>query len=459
MLRLHYIIILTALLSACTVLPPATNDRANIVLPDSFSMYSEEAELTKPWWESFNSPQLNNLISEATNENFSIKEALARLEQARFSFAKTKSSQTPTLDYSASGSYQTQKLKDMTRIENDNWSLGLTASYELDLWGRIEAERTSSAITAQASHEDVKTALMTVTGSIAENWATLISLNNQQALFLDQLELQKQLLQLIKLRFPAGQASALDIYQQQQAIERISTALIPINSRQKSIKRQLAFLSGKITLKENLTTPKSLPAIDTLPTLGIPADLIAARPDVRAAGLRLKSSQWAVTAAQADRLPALKLTASQSHSSAKFTDILDNWLLNLAANLTGPIFDGNRRKLEVARTKAVADERLEIYRKTVFSALKEVEDALADENQYSQTVSSLKKQLLLSEKTMREAKNRYLNGSTDFLNVLREELNNLQIRQDIILSKEKMVIARIHLHKALGGAWLDEIGL
>ena len=219
----------------------------------------------------------------------------------------------------------------------------------------------------------------------------------------------------------------------------------------------LALLTGKSSLETDELNQSVFPQLQPVPVVGIPADLLAQRPDIRSAGIRLKSSEWEVSAAKADRLPALKLTASNTNSGDEVGSIFDNWLLNLAANLTGPIFDGFRREAEVARVKAIVDERLAAYRKTVLTAVAEVEDALTEEDQYTRTVTSLENQIRLSEETMREARRRYINGSTDFVNVLKEELNYLQLQQDIIKAREQMIAARIHLHKALGGTWLDKL--
>ncbi len=252
-----------------------------------------------------------------------------------------------------------------------------------------------------------------------------------------------------------AKSTALDIYQQQQSIEQIEAALIPLTSREKNIQRQMALLLGKSSIDADRVNYGLFPEIPEIPAIGLPADLLADRPDIRAAGLRLKSAQWEIAAAKADRLPALKLTASQTYSSDEFSSLFDNWIRNLAGNLTGPIFDGRKRRMEVERTKAIVDERLATYGKNVFTAIKEVEDALEDEQQNNKTLDSLMRRLVLSEKTMREAKTRYLNGNSDFINILREQLNILLIQQNIIQSREEMLIARIKLYKALGGSWVD----
>ncbi|MCK5682327.1 TolC family protein, partial [bacterium] len=133
--------------------------------------------------------------------------------------------------------------------------------------------------------------------------------------------------------------------------------------------------------------------------------------------------------------------------------IFDNWFYNLAANLAGPVFDGGRRRAEVARVKAVADEYLQSYREVVVSAVIEVEDALTLEKDARETLNSLHLQIKLARQTLREARRRYLNGSGDFINVLKEELNSLQLDHDVISQEKKVLRARINLHKALGGSW------
>ena len=220
--------------------------------------------------------------------------------------------------------------------------------------------------------------------------------------------------------------------------------------------RRLALLAGRSRLGDEMLASRSFPESGSLPILGLPADLLAARPDVRAAGLRLQAGEWEVAAARADRLPALRLTASSNYFAEDLSSLFDNWIINLAANLAGPIFDGGRRRAEVARVRAVVDERLAFYRETVLNAVIEVEDALTRQAETSATLSSLRKQLELSRQTLREARRRYLNGSSDFINVLNEELNTLQLEHDIISQEKHFMLARIELHIALGGSWMDD---
>ncbi|MCK5666476.1 MAG: efflux transporter outer membrane subunit, partial [Thiotrichaceae bacterium] len=351
-----------------------------------------------------------------------------------------------------------QKIKGRDKVNLANYSLGLLVNYEVDLWGKISATQKSSKLQLKASREDVSTAIMSISAQIAETWVNLISLKNQEKALRRQLDINQKLLELIKFRFENARASAIDIYQQQQAISAINSGLIPLTAQQQLLKHQLALLLGKNPVNNTLILDENtFPQISETPEPGLPLDLIAMRPDVRAAGLRLKAANWEITVARADRLPSLRLTASNTFSSDEFATLFDNWLINLAANAVGPVFDGNRRKNEIKRVEAVVDERIASYRKIVITAIKEVEDALVKEKYNRLSLRAIQQQLKISEKTFNEAGSRYLNGVSDYLPVLREQLNITAFENSIIKAKADIIIARIQLKKAIGGSWADKI--
>ena len=441
---------------ACALLRSTVTRPLPEDFPTAFTLYSESAEHEIAWWKTFQSRELDLLMLKSLPENFTVLEARARLEQARFAALKAGAYYYPELGFSSAAGYQEMKEKGRSKVSNDEWLFGLNAAYEVDLWGRVRALKRSETEKYAASKEDLKTAVMSVSGAVAENWIELIENRRHQDLLLQQVELQQKLLKLIILRFPLAKSTALDIYQQQQIVEKLQAALIPTVRNQEVIKRRLALLAGRASLDDAMLGERSFPEAGSLPALGLPADLLAARPDVRAAGLRLQSGEWEVVAARADRLPALRLTASSNYFADNLSSIFDNWILNLAANLAGPVFDGGRRRAEVERVKAVVDERLALYRETVLNAVVEVDDALTREAESSATLVSLRKQLELSRQTLREARRRYLNGSSDFINVLNEELNSLQLEHDIISQEKRFLLSRITLHIALGGSWLDD---
>ncbi|MEA3348659.1 MAG: efflux transporter outer membrane subunit, partial [Pseudomonadota bacterium] len=381
MRRLRFIFFLILIMPACAMLRPETTELLPEDFPTEFSLFSESADHEIAWWKTFQSRELDLLMQKSLPENFTVLEARARLEQAHYTALKAGAYLYPELGFASAVGHQRMKEKGQSQISNDEWSLGLDASYEVDLWGRVRAFKESETGKYAASKEDLRSAIMSVSGAVSEAWIELIENRRHQDLLLQQLELQRKLLKLIISRFPLAKSTALDIYQQQQIVEKLQAELIPTVRNQEVIKRRLALLAGRAGLNDEMLSERSFPAVGSLPILGLPADLLAARPDVKAAGLRLQAGEWEVAAARADRLPALRLTASSSYLAEDLSSLFDNWIINLAANLAGPIFDGGRRRAEVARVRAVVDERLSLYRETVLNAIVEVEDALTRESE------------------------------------------------------------------------------
>ncbi|MCK5916451.1 MAG: TolC family protein, partial [Deltaproteobacteria bacterium] len=303
------------LLSACTGigLQPETASEQDLLpgdFPESYSLYAEDEDLPDSgaagfWWESFKSSELNRLTELALTENFSVLIALSRIEQARYKALKAESWLYPEVGGGAGVGTQKLKHKNRDSISSDEWSLGLNASYEVDLWGRVRAVRTSENDKFVATREDLKAAMLSVSGALAETWVNLIENRKHEDLLEKQIELQKKLLQIIILRFPLAKATALDIYQQQQVVEKLQGSLIPVVNNQEILMRRLALLCGRTRLDESFLQTRLFPFVNEPPELGLPAEILAARPDIRAAGLRLKATEWEVVAARADRLPAL----------------------------------------------------------------------------------------------------------------------------------------------------------
>jgi outer membrane protein TolC len=220
---------------------------------------------------------------------------------------------------------------------------------------------------------------------------------------------------------------------------------------------ETAVLLGKAPNFDLGLTADDLPSSLPLPASGVPADLLANRPDVRAAGLRLRSSQWEVSSARADRLPAITLTGQAEYASDQFNTLFDNWLANLAAGLTGPIFDGNRRSAEVDRTRAVARERLLAYEQTVMEAIRDVENALVNMTKQQAYLEAVRKQLALAEMTLKQAGERYQNGVVTYLTVLTSLLDVQSLERTLVQGEADLLRYQIALCRALGGAWYEDL--
>jgi len=445
----------TALLSSCAVFAPDERTELNNGLPEQFTLYGNEAtDIETRWWESFQSLELNLLVEEALTNSPTIQQAWARLAQAEAIAVQAGAARYPSLGYDAKVSGARNSNMDHT-IENA--SLGLNASYEVDLWGRIKSQTEAAAFDHDASREQLKTAAITLASQTALGWTGIMAQRLQTELIHRQLESNKTSLELIELRFRKSLATALDVYQQRQAVAGTESRIPLAELREELLFNGLAALLGRADFKTLEIPDEPLPTLSNLPGIGIPADVLANRPDVRQAGLSLQSADWTVSAARADRLPAIRLTAAANYGNNNTIDLFDDWFANLAASVTGPIFDGGRRKAEVARARAVVDERLATYRATVVNAIKEVEDALISEQKQREYIIALDRSLELSRNSYKEAVNRYRNGLIAYLPVLVELVSLQNLERDRVVAQYNLLRYRINLYRALGGGWMDEL--
>jgi NodT family efflux transporter outer membrane factor (OMF) lipoprotein len=296
----------------------------------------------------------------------------------------------------------------------------------------------------------LKTVELTLASQVALRWGGIVAQREQERILRRQLEANRNALELMEMRFRHALASALDVFQQRQAVA-ATDSLIPLAKlREALLAHELTALLGDTDFQSNRVSALELPVLTNSVPVGIPADLLANRPDVRQAGLRLKSADWMVAAARADRLPALRLSASGAYQNGEVSDLFDDWFAHLAGSLAGPVFEGGRRKAEVERARAAADEALAAYRSVVITAVKEVEDALASEQRQREFLERLERQVAAAEKSYSESVNRYRNGMTDYTTVLLQ-LSALQgLERQRVDARYEVFAARIGLYRALG---------
>jgi multidrug efflux system outer membrane protein len=444
-----------ALLSSCAIYAPDERADLNAGVPEQFSLYEDwAADSENRWWKTFQSVELNALINEALTNSPTIQQSWARLAQAEALAVKAGAARYPSLDYSASASGIRNSATDSTA---ENYSLGLNAAYEVDLWGRIKSQTEAAALDREASREDLNTVAITLSSQVASRWVGIVAQQLQTEVIRLQLQSNQTTEELIELRFRKSLSSALDVYQQRQTVAATESQIPKAELREELLRNELAVLIGQSDFQSLVVTDTKLPNIGQLPSIGIPADVLANRPDVRKAGLQLQSADWQVSAARADRLPAIRLTASANYADSNAADVFDDWIANLAASVTGPIFDGGRRKAEVERSRAVVDERLAAYRATILNAIKEVEDALVSEEKQHTFIRALDERLEAARRSHEESVNRYRNGLIEYTTVL-IQLNTLQnLERDRVAAQYDLLQFRINLYRALGGTWPNEL--
>ncbi len=441
--------IVATILSGCSM---AIHDfKTPLAVPAQFSE-SGTSPLPDKWWESFEDKVLGGLIDQALANNFGLKTAWDRLRQAEAETRSAGADLFPTLDAGAGTSKI--RFRDAGQTgDSSSYTLGLTAGYELDLWGRIQSSRDAAAFDAAASKEDLQTAALTLSAEVADTWYQLVEQYGQLDILNEQIVTNNQVLELVTMQFRTGQVGIADMLQQRQLVESSQGEKTIVLAQIKIFEHQLAILLGYSPLQSVAPRVSELVDLPLMPKTSLPAELIQRRPDIRSAYYDVQAADSDLAAAIADRFPRLSLTAGIDTSGVHTRDLFDNWLATLAANLATPIIDGGLRKAEVDRTRAVASEALNTYGQTILDALGEVEDALAQEKHQRDFITSLDKQLELAGQVVERVRDRYLQGTVDYQRVLDALLSQQTLQCSILTARRDLVQDRIELCRALGTGW------
>lgn len=461
MFRIYSIAALVMIFAGCTLFQPQTRPSTPLGLPEKYSLYSADEPGPGQWWRSFGSAELNRLVDEALSGNFDIQTAWSRLKQADATARQAGAALKPTMDYNGGAEKSWLQAKsagtETQHSDTQTWSAGLGASYEVDLWGRLDALRRSEALGLQAAREDLEAAAVTVSAEVVTTWIDILAARRQIAILQDQIQINQSLLKLQQLRFVNGKASALDVSQQSEVLAAAKAKLPMLQLTEQQQLNALAVLLGRSGAQSLSIVQQYLPGLIPIPGAGLPADLLAARPDVRAAGLRLRMADWKVCAARADRLPSITLSADAAFSSDAFHLLFSNWVSTLAAGITGPLFDAGYRSAEVDRTRAVAEEYLADYARTVAVAVREVEDSLATEKRQSEYIVLLEDQLKASRLSLKDARIQYMNGQNNYLDYLTAWTSVQDLERQLVEEQATLIKNRVDLYRTIGGDWTREL--
>ena len=445
-------------LVACSPHAVQQDPQPPVSLPAQYASSGTKAqsEVPKEWWKMFGDEGLNALVQRGLRGSFRMRGAWARLQQASAMLRGENANRWPQLTLNGSAG------RSVTRIEFGNtkltdqrnqFQLSLGASYEVDLWKRLGSRSKAAVLDAAAARDDLEALAMSLVAEISEAWFDLVSQRAQHRVLGEQLETNQRLLDLVRLRFREGLASALDVYQQQQQLVATRAQLTLLDSVLTSIGHRLAVLVGQVPSVKPVDTPQTLPALPPVPGIGVPADLLERRPDVRAARRRVEAADHRVAAAVSERLPGLRLSGSTGLQDSKLSELIAKPLWSILAAVTQPLFDGGRRKAETMRNRAIVKERVSVYGQVLLEAMTEVESALAQERGQLAYIKELTQQVQISESTLREAQARYRAGLSDYLPVL----SALQVSQQnelMLLQAERQAFSyRVQLCRALGGTW------
>jgi multidrug efflux system outer membrane protein len=456
-LSLIFLTSLLLTLNGCVLINPNNPESAKVEVPtkwsDDDSVVASNSTSLKNWWQRFNDPLLVNLVQQSLQNNTSVNSAKSALQQARALRDVAAATLLPTLDTSASAG----RSKSGNNSSVNNFSAGLDASWELDIFGANRSGLSASEATVQASEASLGNVQVSITAEVALNY---ISLRNTQARLVianSNLTSQLETLQITEWRTQAGLVSSLDAEQAKVSAELTRAIIPPLQTSIAQFNHALAVLTGQppAALLQQLSVVNPVPQATNDLALNFPAETLRQRADVRAAEYKVTADLAKLAQADAARLPNFSLSGSLGLSALTLGSLTSgsSVLSSLLANVAMPLFDGGSRRAKVRAQEAVLAQTRLTYKATVLTALQEVEDALVALRGDIQRVSRLKLASEAASNAALMARQRYDSGLADFQVVLETQRSLLSTQDSVASANADVSSDHVRLYKALGGGW------
>ncbi|WP_148660814.1 TolC family protein [Marinilabilia salmonicolor] len=408
-------------------------------------------EIPVRWWEVFDDKRLNGLVDSALKANYDLQTAWYRLREAEALERQVRSSLFPRIDASGSGQIVDSDISGQT----DHFELGLSASYELDLWGKIRSEARAQSYRQRASFYDFQATALMLSGQVVKGWFDLLEARQQVLLAREQRQTNEKMLELLQTRFENGQGNLADVLRQQQLMESTKEQEVIAETRLQVLQNRLSVLLGEQPQKQKIIGSGNLtfPDLPPLPDAGMPAELIHRRPDVQRSLALLKASDQDLASSISNLFPRFSISASLSSEAPDAEDLFDNWVRSLAGNVLAPVFYGNRLQAEKKQAEAVRNQRIYEYGQAVLSAFQDVEDALVKEMQQQRRLQSIEKQYELARGTTDQVRSAYFSGVGNYLDVLDAMNAQQSLRRQYLSETLNLLGYRIDLYQALAGGF------
>jgi multidrug efflux system outer membrane protein len=452
---------LVALLAGCTTVGP-DYERPALELPRQFpgAEQAAAAPVAYEWWSLYNDATLSELVAATRRSNVDLRLAAARVREAEAVLREAGAAFYPEV----TGGYSATRNRVSTRslppppatapLTRSQHSLTASTSFELDFWGRFARASEAAQAALLASRFSYDVVELTLTGTVAQAYFALRSLDAQIAVLELTLRLRKDSLAIAQARLEAGLASELDVHQAQGAL---ADALVQRREAQRQralVERQIAALAGRLDMKLVPGELFALP-LPPVPPPGLPSALLERRPDIRSAEASLVAANAQIGVARAALFPSLSLTGALGAQSAELSSLLSSgagiWSLGFGLSL--PIFDAGRREARVEQAEARREQALASYQRSIETAFREVSDALANVEQTAGTEADLLARLQAARNALELSTLRYESGYSPYLEVLDAQRTANEAELAFVRNRQARLAFTVDLMKALGGGW------
>ncbi len=466
-LRPHHLLILLACarLTACMAVgpdyvPPELEVPAAWQQVDPATHPATHAAATEAlsrWWQGLNDPMLSALVDEALQAAPDLRNAQARLRESRARRAVAASDQYPSVTASGTGRRSRSSEETGSGDTRSLYNAGFDATWELDVFGGVRRGVEAADADLAASVENLRDARVSLAAETALNYVEVRALQTRLAIARDNLASQSETLQLTSWRYQAGLVGSQDVEQARTNLEQTRSQIPSLEISLAEAEHRLDILFGHPpgTLHARLAEPAPLPAAPERIAVGIPADTLRQRPDVKAAERKLAAETARVGVAEAARYPAFKISGSIGVEALELSALGNRGAAttSLLAGITAPVFNAGRLRNQVRIQDAVREQALVAYEKAVLTALQEVENALVAIARNDERTRALASAVASAENAAELARQNYSAGLIDFQSVLNTERTVLSVSDSLANTRADGLLALIRLYKALGGGW------
>src|SRR5882672_9644013 len=407
------------------------------------------------WWHGFGSTQLDELIAEAERSNDDLAGAIARVREADAQVRIAGAPLFPTLDLGADATRERTVVPGSAPHITNIFNPQITASYELDFWGKNRALRKAARASAMASRYDQQTVALTVVRSVAGTYFQALEFLDRIQVAQQNLQNGQKILHGLQLEQSAGIATGLDVAQQETAVALLDAALPPLLQQFRQAVYALAILIGKTPESIDVTTGSLTELSSPTVVAGLPSQLLSRRPDIAAAEQQLIAANADITVARAALFPSIDLTASGGYASSKLASLISpaNRVYAVSAGLTQPIFHGGALRGQVAYSNARYTELLTTYHKTVLTAFGNVEGALVAARQTAEQQKRQQDAVTMARRAFEFAQKQMSAGTVNILTVLNTENALFSAQDELVQVNFLHLQALVDLFTALGGGW------
>lgn len=421
----------------------------------------ETADLSQ-WWTYFNDENLDRLIQQVTTNNLDLKTAAARIQEASALRGVASGDWFPQVNGSAAAA--STRLSDVSGgalVEDrkpDLYNVGIDASWELDLWGRIRRSVESADASLQASVEAYRDTMVVLFAEVANAYLSTCELQMRISLARKNIENQKDTLDLTTGRYDAGLVPAMDVQQSDLNLARTESSLPSLEQQLAASYNRLAVLTGRTPqeLRSELGHIAQVPSPDFSVLEDLPTDILRQRPDVRQAEQQLIAQSAQIGVAKADLLPRISLSGSFALESYHIGDLGDSgsqaW--QFGPSLRWSLFQGGRIRNNIRAEEARTEQAVFQYQQAVLLALEDVENAFVSYRQERDRLEYIRRSVSAASQYTRQVNTLYENGLVTFLNVLDAERSLAEQEDSMAQSAGQLSRNIVGIYRSLGGGWL-----